>query len=331
MTAAIPPKVDYSFKFAAWAIAAAVLSLASLCAAPAEAYEVLLGTGETGSFSHFTGKAICRAVNRHADGIQCSVAPSADEVHNITNLAGGSLDICLLDARTVHNAVKRTENFTYLDIRFDNLVSLQRMYDIPITLIVRKDAGIASLDELKGKRINAGTPGSPQHRMVDALLSAKGWTQKDFSLMEKLPESQSQAGMAFCHGTIQAMVHIGVHPDPSVQQLVNLCGAVLLGIHDGDIRNLVGRHPAFTDTTLQGGIYADQTGEIKTLGTGMMLIASQALDEETVFRIMDALYKSQMQLKNAHPALAEFSDRGAGDPVIGLERHPGAVRYFSEN
>ena len=331
MSATIPLKVDRFFKSAARTLAAAVLILASLCAAPAEAYEVLLGTAEAGSFSHFAGKAVCRAVNRHANDVQCSVVPSADDVHNITNLAGGSLDICLLDAPTIFNAVNRLKNFTYLDIRYDNLLSLQRMYDIPITLVVRNDAGIASLDELKGKRVNAGTPGSPQHRIVDALLNAKGWTQKDFSLMEKLPESQSQAGMAFCHGTLQAMVHIGVHPAPSVQQLVKLCGAGLLGIDGSDIRNWIGRHPAFFTTTLPGGLYPNQAEGITTLGTGMMLIASQALDEETVFGIMDALYRSQKQLKSAHPALAGFSDHGADDPAIGLERHPGAVRYFSEN
>ena len=62
----------------------------------------------------------------------------------------------------------------------------------------------------------------------------------------------------------------------------------------------------------------------------MLLISSRDLDTETVYRIMDALYKSRKQLKNAHPALSGFTDKGIGELDIGLERHPGAIKYFSE-
>lgn len=298
---------------------------------PGNAFDILLGAGETGSFSHFVGKSMCRAVNQRASEINCIVVPSEDEVHTITNLQGGSLDICLIDSHTIYNAVNRKENFKYLGIRYDNLSSLQHMYDIPVTLVVRKDAGIASLDEMKGKRINAGRPGSSQRRMVQAILDAKGWTRVDFSLMEELPESQSQAGMAFCHGTIQAMMHIGVHPDPSIQQLFELCKADLAGMNDGDIHKLINRQPAFIRTTIHPGTYPNQSDAITTLGTHMMLVSSKDLDEETAYRIMEALYLSKEQLKKAHPALLDFSDKVGDDPDIGLERHPGAVRFFSQN
>lgn len=331
MTAYIRPKVNLIFNRTSKI--AILITLAMLVVFPgaAMAMELVLGTGETGTFSHFVGKSICRAINKQADDLQCTVAPAPDEMHNITNLGGGSLDICLLDSKTVYDAVNRKGNFEYLDIHYDNLSSLQRIYDVPITLVIRKDAGIDSLDELKGKRINAGTPGSSQHQMVKTILDAKGWTRKDFSLMDELPESQSQADMAFCHGTIQAMAHIGVHPDPSVQQLFKLCNANLVGIDDSDIQELISRHPAFTKVSLKGGIYPDRADAITTLATSTLLVSSQVLDEDTVYGIMEALYNSRKQLMSAHPALAGINDKGAGDPQLGLVRHPGAVKYFSEN
>ena len=331
MTAYIRPKVNLIYNHTSKIAILIVLALLIHSPGPAIAMDLLLGSGEPGTFSHFVGKSICRAINKHAVDIQCTVAPTPDAVHNITNLAGGSLDICLLDSKTIFDAVNRKGNFEYLDIPYDNLASLLHLYDIPITLAVRKDAGIASLDQLKGKRINAGSPRSPQHLMVDTILNAKGWTRKDFSLMEELPESQSQASMAFCHGTIQAMVHIGVHPDPSVQQLIDLCGADLVGIHDDTIQKLVNRHPAFIYTSLKGGIYPNHATGITSLGMGMLLISSRDLDDETVYSIMDALYSSQKRLNNAHPALSGFADKDAEDLDIGLERHPGAIKFFSEN
>ena len=330
MTAYIRPKVSLFCTCTGKIAILIALALLLLSAGSAGAMDLLLGSGKTGSFSNFVGKSICRAVNRHTDDLKCSVAPASDQMHNITNLAGGSLDICLLDSKTIYDAVNRKGNYEYLDILYDNLLSLQRIYDIPITLVVRKDADITSLDGLKGKRINAGAPRSPQHRMVETILDAKGWTRKDFSLMDELPESQSQAGMAFCHGTIQAMVHIGVHPDASVQQLIKLCGADLVGIEDGDIQKMANRHPAFISTALSSGVYPGQPDGITTLGMGMLLISSRDLDEETVYSIMDALYSSQKQLKHAHPALSGFTDKSAEDLDIGLAPHPGVIKYFSE-
>jgi TRAP transporter TAXI family solute receptor len=330
MTAYICPKVNLSDNHTSKIAMLIALALLILSPGTANAMDLLLGTGETGSFSHFVGKSICRAINRHTADLQCSVAPAANEMHNITNLAGGSLDICLLDSRTIYDAVNRKGNFQYLDIIYDNLLSLQPIYDIPITLAARQDAGITSLDGLKGKRINAGPPGSSQNLMVETIMDAKGWTKKDFSLIDELPDSQSQADMAFCHGTIQAMVHIGVHPDPSVQQLLKLCGANLVGMGDSDIQTLVGSHPAFINTALMGKMYPELAQDIPTMGTSMLLISSRDLDGETVYSIMDALYSSQKKLNNAHPALSSFTDKGAEDLDIGLERHPGAIKFFSD-
>ena len=331
MTAYTRPKVNLFFTPPATIVILIALALITHFPGSAGAMDLLLGAGKTGSFSHFVGKSICRAIDRQNGDLQCTVVPTPNEIHNITNLAGGSLDVCLIDSKTIYDAVNRKGNFEYLDIRYDNLLSLQRMYDVPIALIVRKDAGITALNDLKGKRINAGAPRSQQHLMVGVVLDAKGWTRKNFSLVQELPESQSQAGMAFCHGSIQAMVHIGVHPDPSVQQLIGLCGARLLAIDDGDIQKLISRHPAFIGTSLSGGIYPDVAQEMKTLGTGMLLVSSRSLDDAVVYGIMDALYSSRKQLENAHPALTGFADKATGDTEIGLAPHPGAVKYFSEN
>jgi TRAP transporter TAXI family solute receptor len=331
MTAYIRPKVNLIYHHTSKIAMVTFLAMLFLSAGAAGAMDLLLGSGETGSFSNFVGKSICRAINQHSDNLQCSVSPAPDDMHSITNLAGGSLDICLIDSKTIHDAVNRKGNFQYLDILYDNLLSLQRIYDIPITLIVRQDAGITSLDGLKGKRINAGPPGSSQNLMVETIMGAKGWTEKYFSLLDELPDSQSQADMAFCHGTIQAMVHVGVHPDPSVRQLLKLCGARLVGMDDSDIQKMIAGHPAFINTTLNDRMYPQLTKGIPTMGTSMLLISSRDLDQETVYSIMDALYSSRKRIQNAHPALSDFTDKAAEDLDLGLKRHPGTAKYLSEN
>ena len=295
----------------------------------ANALDILIGTGESGTFSHFAGRTICRIINKDADDIRCKTIPARDEVYHITNLQGGSLDIGLIDSRMLYDAIHKTGYFEFLDINYDNLRALTPLYDVPIALVVRGDADIDSLEELKGKRINAGAPGSMQHFAVDTIMKAKNWSKKDFGLVQELPASQSQDTMAFCHGTIQAMVHIGVHPDASLQQLFRLCKAGMVNMNDNDIEKLVRDHPAFSKIDIPAGTYPSLPRDVKTFGTSVTLVASGDLDDQTVYKIIAAIHRNRKHLNRAHPALSKFSLDTKRD--AGIRRHPGAAKYFSEH
>ena len=309
----------------------AVILIIGLFPISATALDILLGTGEAGTFSHFTGRAICRMINRHADDIYCKTVPAPDDVHNLTNLRGGALDIGLVDSRQMHDAMNKTGYFKFLDISYDNLRTLIPLYDIPVTLVVRRDADITSLEALKGKRINAGAPRSLENLAVDTIMSAKNWSKADFSLVQELPASQSQDTMAFCYGTVQAMVHIGVHPDPSLQQLLERCKGGLADMYDNDIQKLVDDHLAFSKINIAASTYPSYPKGVTTFGTRMTLAAPEDLDEETVYKIMDVLNSNRKRLQSAHPALSSFTVRSAGKNDAGIQPHAGAARYFSEH
>jgi TRAP transporter TAXI family solute receptor len=297
----------------------------------ANAFDILLGTGETETFSHFAGRMLCRVINRHSNDLNCSTVPGPGDVHNLTNLQGGSLDIGLIDSRMLHDAINKSGYFKFFDISYDNLRALIPLYDDPITLVVRSDAKIASLEALKGKRINAGAPRSLQHLAADTIMQAKKWTKADFSLVGEISASLSQDTMAFCHGTIQAMVHIGVHPNSSLQQLLRLCKANLVGMYDNDIEKLVNDHPAFFKTNIAADTYPSLPTGVSTFGTRAVLVVSQDLDAQTVYNIIDAIYSNRKRLKNAHPALSSFTLDAYRKRYVGIQLHPGAEKYFSEH
>ncbi len=105
------------------------------------ALEILLGTSQSGTFDHHTGRAICRMINSGADGLECRVKP-ADEaghadvaVHNLTNIRSGSLDFGIVDSTKQANAFNQSGRFEFTDIRYDNLRSLVSLNSIPFTLI----------------------------------------------------------------------------------------------------------------------------------------------------------------------------------------------------
>jgi len=310
-----------------------IMVLAMIGWSPLSAYgfEILLGTGEPGSFSYFTGRMICRVINSHVDDVECEPQPSSDDVDILTNIQGGSLDIGLVDSRMFHDALNKTGNFEFLDISYDNLRVLMPLYDVPVTLAVRRDAGIASLNDLKGKRINMGAPRSPEHLSVETILRAKGWSKEDFSLVQELSSSQSEDSMAFCHDIIQVMVHLGVHPDPELEQLLKLCNAQLVDMSDGDIQKMINEHVGYSEMSIPAGVYPPQKAPVTTFGTSVLLVTSQDFDEETAYQMIDTIYRNQKRLQHAHPALVSLTQEAARNYNIRLPQHPGAERYFFEH
>ncbi|MCF8037793.1 MAG: TAXI family TRAP transporter solute-binding subunit [Desulfohalobiaceae bacterium] len=317
--------------FVKWCLS--VLAVLVLVFSPglARAFDILLGTGEPGSFSHFSGRKICRVLNNQASGILCSPIPAADEVYNLTNLAGGSLDLALIDSRLLYDALNKTGKFRYTDINYQNLCVLFPVYGLPVSLVVREDAGIESLQDVKGKRISAGPPGSLPHLAVERLFRAKGWSREDFSLVEELSATGSQDSLAFCHGTIQALIRIGVHPGETLERLLRLCSARLLDVNDGDIQEMIQAHPAYFQLEIPAETYEPGAEKVSTFGTKVLLVASRWLDRQTVSTILEALEKNRETLRSAHPALSSFRVEASQWDTLAMPLHPGAVEYFQEH
>jgi len=294
---------------------------------PANAFDIFLGVDERGTFSHFCGRLVERIIDQEIKDINCKAVTGSGGIHNLTNLLQGSLDIALIDSRMLHDAVNKTGNFEFLDINYQNLSILAPFYDVPVTLVTGNKTHITKLDDIKGKRINIGAPLSSQNLLFETIFTAKAWSKNDFSLVAEISDSQSQDTMAFCYGNIDAMIHIGVHPDPALSQLLRLCEAKIIDMNDNDIAALVDQHPAFSKLTLLSGIYPSQTKDILTFGTQVLLVASQDLDEETVYTILDAIYKNRERLSHAHPVLA--LKKPEEKTLVGIKLHSGALKYFS--
>lgn len=293
-------------------------------------FDLFVGSGAPGSFSYFSGRVLCRMINNQIEDVQCRQVAAESELHNLTNLLDGSLDLSLVDSRPLFDALNKTGRYQFLDIDYKNLQALGPLYATPATLVVRNDAQVKTLDKLKGKRLNAGAPQSSQYLAVGSILKAKRWTKKDFSLFGDLPPSYARDDIkAFCYGTMQAMMYVGIHPDLSLKNILKDCDASLLNINDLDMKALISADPALWTVELAGGTYPDQPEEIETFGTRTLLVVSADFDEEIADKVVRLIDENKDNLLAAHPALSLFSSPDARESTVGIGFHPSTVRYFS--
>ena len=63
----------------------------------------------------------------------------------------------------------------------------------PFTLIARKGSGISSFEDLQGKKVNVGNPGSGQRATMEVVMESFGMKMSDFALAAELKGSIAQA------------------------------------------------------------------------------------------------------------------------------------------
>ena len=307
---------------------ASVAFLGTLFPASAAQF-VTLGTGGVTGVYYPTGGSICRLVNknRKEHGIRCSVESTGGSVFNLNAIRDGDLDMGVVQSDWQFHAFHGTNLFADAGPN-DQLRSLFSIYPEPFTVVARADAGIASFDDLKGKRVNVGNPGSGQRATLEVLMEAKGWTMDDFSLVSEL-KSGAQS-KALCTGQIDAMVFAVGHPSGSVKEATTSCDSVLVDVSGPLVDKLIEENEYYRKAIIPAGLYSGSNTDTKTFGVGATLVSTTAVPEEVIYQIVKAVFESFDDFKRLHPAFANLTKKEMVRDGLSAPLHPGARRYFLE-
>jgi TRAP transporter TAXI family solute receptor len=310
---------------------ATVMLAAFVSAAPLEAAEktVTIGTGGVTGVYYPAGGAICRLVNRgrKEHGIRCTVESTGGSISNLEAVRKADLELGIVQSDLLYHAFDGSEMFA--DVGADkNLRAIFSLHSEPFTIITRKDAHINKFDDLKGKRVYLGAPGSGMRATMEELIARKGWNSKSFANVVDLKSSdQSQA---LCGGRIDAMVYAGGHPNGAIQQVTTACETKLIDVNGPVIDKMIADNPFYSKAIIPGGMYSGNSQTVQTFGVNAVLVASSELDEAVVYQIVKAVFDNLDNFKTLHPV---FSTLDAKHMVIDADVvpvHPGAIRYFRE-
>lgn len=295
------------------------------------AFDLYIGTGKPDSFSYFAGKSVCSSIKKLDKKVTCRLTPSMDGTDTLTNLQVGSLDLALVSSKTIYDAFHKAGLFQYIKIDYDELRLLMPFYRSPISLIVRRDAKITKVDDLVGKRVNGGGFNSLENQIFKELLQLKKWSKGDFPLYQNLPSSNAQDFLALKNGSVQAMLHVGMHPDWRLKRLLDQEKNSLLALDDTDIMQMIEKKIGFCSCKIPEGTYPGLDAPLKTLGMETFLIATSDTDDATVELVLTAVNEAKQQLQHAHPAFMKEKVKISTLNNSYLHPHPSALMFFQSN
>lgn len=306
-----------------------VLTMMGVAVAPTvRADEILIGTGSTAGVYYQLGRAICRLVNREVEDVTCKPLPTAGSLFNLSNVRGGAIEIGVAQSDMQFHAVKHSGPFAFQDDTYEDLRAMFSVHAEPFTVVARRDSGIRTFDDLKGKRVNIGNPGSGQRATMEVVMAAKGWTKNDFVLADELPASQQS--LALCHNRVQAMVYTVGHPNASVGQAAGLCDALIIDVGGPEIDKLVADHPYYAHTTIPGGMYSGNPDPVRTFGVKATIVTSAEIPAELIHVMVAAVFDNLDRFRKMHPAFAGLKPKKMIREGLSAPLHEGAARYFKE-
>jgi TRAP transporter TAXI family solute receptor len=289
---------------------------------------VTVGTGGVTGVYYPAGGAICRLVNqgRAEHGIRCSAESTGGSVFNVNTIREGELDFGVVQSDVQFNAANGTEQFADSGA-FEGLRFVFSLHPEPFTVVARPDSGIASFEDLKGKRVNIGNPGSGQRATMDLVMERMGWTVADLALASELP-SREQA-QALCDNQIDAFVFTVGHPSGSISEPVATCDAQLVNVTGELFDGLIEEFPYYFKATIPAGMY-NNAEDVTTFGVGATFVSSTNTADDAVYTVVKSVFDGLEDFKGLHPAFAVLTAEGMANAGQSAPIHPGAERYYKE-
>ena len=288
-----------------------------------------IGTGGVTGVYYPTGGAICRLVNRgrRDHGIRCSAESTGGSVYNINTVRAGELDFGVAQSDWQYHAYHGTSQFSDAG-PFEKERAVFSVHPEPFTLLARADSDISSFEDIKGKRVNVGNPGSGQRATMEVVMEAFGISMDDLALATEL--KGAEMAQALCDGKIDAMIYTVGHPAAAIQEAVNSCDVKLIDVTGEPIDKLVEENPYYRVATIPGGMYKGNDQDVTTFGVGATFITSADVPDDIVYTTVKAVFDNFDQFKQLHPAFANLKEEEMIKDGLSAPLHPGAEKYYKE-
>ena len=286
--------------------------------------QLSVATGGTGGVYYPLGGGVAEVINNHIDGYSATAEVTGASVENVSLVAAGDADLAFVLGNVAVQAYGGTGRFEGQAV--SQLRAVSTIYSNMIQIVALADSGITSLDDLRGKRVSIGAPGSGNEVNSSQVLGANGISYDD---IDEQRLNFNETADALGNGDIDVGIWSVGAPTSSILNLSTVHDISMVSLTDAQIDAVIAEYPTYSRTTMAGGTYKGLGEGMSVLGIPNVLVASAEMDEEEVYKITKAIYENLEDLQAVHPAAKETSVALAmGATPIPL--HPGAIRYFEE-
>jgi len=297
-------------------------------ASAASAQTIGFATLPPGSILHAQASVIAKVVQDHSK-LQVRVIGYGGDAAILPAVNSKKDDFWILDVGESADAMHGRGTFKGNPQK--NLRTAITMYGFQMAFWVRKDSGINSIADLKGKRVPSEwvqQTGVVPH--TTAVLAAGGLTYND---VVKVPEvNVVRAADDFKAGKLDLLFFaVGA---PKVAEVAASVGGLRIlpmnPLADSEKRMKGVRSEYYFSTVNPAPHIAgvDKPSPVQTID--VVIGVGSHVSDEVVYQFVKAMRENKKDLVAGHPNFRQFDETQAGKVQPSLPHHPGAIKYFKE-
>lgn len=283
-----------------------------------------IGTGGTGGTYYPLGGIIANAIS--TDKVNVSAVATNGSVANVNGIVGGSMESGFSQADINSWAFNGTGIYEGKP-KVEELRFIANLYPESVHIVVKKNSGIKTVADLKGKRVSLDEPGSGTLVNARAILAVFGVTEKDIK-----PEylKQQQCADKLKDGTLDGYFQTTGFPQGTLTELAATNGFDLLAIDGASRDKILAQYKFFTKDQIPDGTYKDVKG-VETIAVGAQWVTTAKQPDDVVYEITKALWsdKARAALDAGH-AKGKVITKATALEGLGIPLHAGAEKFYKE-
>ncbi len=284
--------------------------------------DYIFATGGTAGTYYGFGGIVAQVLNA-ATGANITANSTGASVENARLIASGDADIAFIQTDVISYALDGINNFE--DGKLENLKTVASIYPEMIH-IVTVDDSVNSIDDLRGKAVSVGAPGSGDEANARHILAAYGM---DYDDIDARFLSNAEASAAMQDGTISAALYATGAPNPGLVELSLVKPMRLISLDQKAMDYLLQQGPFYTRERIEKDVYGTAEGADVLAVKAAVAVRAEMSDDE-VYALTKALFENKDQIAAMHVKGEEISLETALDGIRPESLHPGAVRYYEE-
>lgn len=270
---------------------------------------VRLAAGEQGGFFWEFSGLLAAAADR-AGVSRLTPLQTGGSVENLEMLRSGDADLAMSLADIIPAAA-------------DDLTAIGRVYENYFQIAVRDDSPIVSVDQLAGRAVSVGAPGSGATMLSERVLATVELSGTE--ALRRVERPMRGAATELAEGLIDAAMWAGGLPTPAFADLP-------VGIRLLDLSTVVDAlrlryGTAYEAVSVPAGVYGPHPG-VTTVGVANLLLARRDVADTVVADVVDLLLDDPASLVPAQAIGSQFLDAQSLIQTGSVPLHPGATAEY---